>query len=349
MSARARPPAGRRRRSPAPPPRVAACRRGPGPALDSVPETGLASAFAPASARAFASAFASTVALAFTLGLAFAAGLASPCAAQLPYRPALPWADALATPPRSAVHFEADLFVDGDRDWQAQRLGVTGTIARGGGVLFLRLPWCALDTGGLPVRERWPRVVGTGAPAGWPGEARSAGWGSPEAGWLGPARLPLLGRVHGGLAAALPAGKNALYPFASTAMPVTAQLRRGVAVGRGWELAALGGGTFYLGRGLSWMGDSAHPGTALLGCAFARAPASRRSVQVTLEEERGGGRRSSRIGLLWRIPAGARQALSLLAQRELASGADRPFAARWAVVWSAWSGSRPPAPDAVAK
>lgn len=299
------------------------------------------------SARAPALALARAVAL--TLCLALAAFLATPCAAQLPYRPALPWADALASPARSAVHFEADLFLDGDRDWQAQRLGVTGTIARGGGVLFLRLPWCALDTGGLPVRERWPDVLGEDAPADWPGEARSAGWGSPEAGWLGPVRLPLLGRVHGGLAAALPAGKNALYPFASTAMPVTVQVRRAVAVGGAWELAGLGGGTFYLGRGRSWMQGSAHPATALVGCALARAPAARRSVQLTLEEERGEGRRSSRIGLLWRIPAGTRQALSLLVQRELASGADRPFAVRWAVAWSAWSGSPAPAPSPVAK
>jgi len=41
--------------------------------------------------------------------------------------------------------------------------------------------------------------------------------------------------------------------------------------------------------------------------------------------------------------------LSLLVQRELASGADRPFAARWAVAWSAWSGSPSPAPSPVAK
>lgn len=339
MSSRARPPAGRRRRPPAPPPRGAARRCGPSPARDLAQAPGHAALPALALARAFA----------FTLGLACAVILATPCAAQLPYRPALPWADALASPPRSAVHFEADLFLDGDRDWQAQRLGITGTIARGGGVLFLRLPWCALDTGGLPVRERWPDVLGEDAPAGWPGEARSAGWGSPEAGWLGPVRLPLLGRVHGGLAAALPAGKDALYPFASTAMPVTVQLRRAVAVGGGWELAGLGGGTFYLGHGRSWMEDSAHPATALVGCALARAPAARRSVQLTLEEERGEGRRSSRIGLLWRIPAGTRQALSLLVQRELASGADRPFAARWAVAWSAWSGSPSPAPSPVAK
>lgn len=339
MSSRARPPAGRRRRPPAPPPRGAARRRGPGPARGLALDPGHAALPALALARAFA----------FTLGLACVVILATPCAAQLPYRPALPWADALASPPRSAVHFEADLFLDGDRDWQAQRLGITGTIARGGGVLFLRLPWCALDTGGLPVRERWPDVLGEDAPAGWPGEARSAGWGSPEAGWLGPVRLPLLGRVHGGLAAALPAGKDALYPFASTAMPVTVQLRRAVAVGGGWELAGLGGGTFYLGHGRSWMEGSAHPATALVGCALARAPAARRSVQLTLEEERGEGRRSSRIGLLWRIPAGTRQALSLLVQRELASGADRPFAARWAVAWSAWSGSPSPAPSPVAK
>lgn len=339
MSCPARPPTGRRRRSLASPPRGEACRR------RSCLAPGLASGSGPASAPTLASARA----LAFTIGFALACLLAPPCAAQLPYRPALPWMDALASPPRSAVHFEADLFLDGDRDWQAQRLGVTGTIARGGGVLFLSLPWCALDTGGLPVRERWPDILGEDAPAGWPGEARSAGWGNPEAGWLGPVRLPLLGRVHGGLAAALPAGKNALYPFASTAMPVTVQLRRAVAVGGGWELAGLGGGTFYLGHGRSWMEGSAHPGATLVGGALARAPAARRSVQLTIEEERGGGRRSSRIGLLWRIPAGTRQALSLLAQRELASGADRPFAVRWAVAWSAWSGSPSPAPAPVAK
>ncbi len=267
--------------------------------------------------------------------------------AQLPPRDPLPWEILAAPAGRQALGLEAARFTDPDSGWRAQRLGFAAFWPRGpAGCLFLRMAWYALDTGGAPVALRWPALDVPGEEAA-PGGDTAVGWGSPEVGWLSSIRIAGLGACQYALAAALPLGRDELYPFASTSLPFRFLLRRPVRLGGTFEAAVLAGLVVVLDSGRDRLQPEAYPGgtSAALDLSWRRS--ARRALTLSLAAESGGGLLAVQPALAWRLPAGGRSDLTFGLRRDLADSGERSYATQ---AWLSWTlRSAPAAAPAVAK
>jgi hypothetical protein len=257
-----------------------------------------------------------------------------PASAQIPRREPPPWLGLEIRAARSSIAFEAARFNDQRVGWSAQRFALTVLVPQGSAsCLFVRLPWLTLETGWRTAATRWPAIVGVKAPEGWPAEARNAGWGSPEVGALGGLGFPALGRLQYALAAGLPVGRDVLYPFASTSLPVTLQLRKPWRVGDRWQAWLMAGRTWNFGSGRKVLSSEAFPGTFAATLGLAHDPAQRRGLQLSLGGEWEAGRRLLTAGAAWRVPVGAADLFTLSADRELLGRGERPYALRIAAAW----------------
>jgi len=276
------------------------------------------------------SAFPACVALLLSL----LASPAPPASAQILRREPPPWIALEVPAARRAVAFDVARYNDARVDWSAQRFAVTVLLPQGTtSCLFARFSWLTLDTGARSAPARWPGIVGEKAPAGWPAEARDVGWGGPEVGTLGNLGLPLLGGLQYALQAGLPVGRDVLYPFASTSLPISVELRKPWRVGSAWETSLRAGRTWNLGTGRDVLASDAFPRTFTAGLDLARHPHERRAIVCDLAAEWGDGRRLMTAGIVWRLPVGATDAFALSAEREVLGRDDRPFALRIAATW----------------
>ncbi len=264
----------------------------------------------------------------------------SPSCGQIPCRDPLPWlalGDSLRGP---ALVVEAARSEDGRTGWTARCFRTMGLLPRGsGGLLFFRLPIWAVDTADSSVIERWPALM-LPEQTDWPGESRSAGAGSPEIGWLGPLRLPLLGRAQAGVAAALPLGRDALYPFASTSASLRLLLRRPFTFGKRCELGLLGGGVVALGATGDRLDGSAYPSGASAAIDMTWRGRDRRSLTLLALGEWGGGARMIAAGVGWRFPMGGGTDLALGLRHVLGEADDRPYAVMFTVGMTIADGPR---------
>lgn len=268
--------------------------------------------------------------------------------AQLPPREPLPW-EILASPAgRQALVLDAARFTDPQVGWRAQRLGFAAFWPRGpAGCLFLRTSWYALDTGEAPVTTRWPHLVVPGGETA-PGGDTAVGWGSPEVGWLSALRVDNHGVWQYAFAAALPLGRDELYPFASTSLPFRLQLRRTVRLGGRLEAGALTGLVVVLDSGRDRLQPAAYPGGTSAALDLVWRQSARHALTIALAAESGGGALALQPSLAWRLPAGGRRELTLGLRRDLAAAAaDRSYTTQ---AWLSWT-IRPAqiAPPAVAK
>jgi len=261
-------------------------------------------------------------------------GAAATGRAQLPPREPLPW-EILAPPSgRQALMLEAARFTDPDVGWRAQRLGFTAFWPRGpAGCLFLRAAWFAVDTGEAPVTTRWPHLAVPGdEPV--PEGNTAVGWGSPEVGWLSALRLGGLGVWQYAFAAALPLGRDELYPFASTSLPFRCQLRRPVRLGGRLEAGALVGLVVVLDSGRDRLQPAAYPGGTSAALDLVWRQSARHALSIALAAESGGGALALQPSLAWRLPAGGRRELTLGLRRDLADAADRSYTTQ---AWLSWT------------
>ncbi len=272
------------------------------------------------------------VAASVVLGL----GLLPAClSAQLPYTEPPPWSALDLPSTRRAVSFDAARYDDERAGWTAHRFALTVLLPQGSAsCLFVRVPWFSLDTGGRSAPARWPDIVGPKAPAGWPGGERDVGWGSPELGVLSGLALPGAGSVQYSLAVGLPVGRDVLYPFASTNLPVWLRLRKPWRVGAAWSASLLAGRTWNLGSGRDVLASAAFPGAYAAALGLSRGVHERRALSLDLAMAWGGSRRLMTAGLAWRLPVGATDVFTISADRELLGRGDRPFATRIAVAWT---------------
>lgn len=274
-------------------------------------------------------------------------GAAATGRAQLPPREPLPW-DVLARPAeRQALVLDAARFTDPDVGWRAQRLGMAAFWPRGPvGCLFLRLAWYSLDTGPATATTRWPDLVVPGtthAPAG----ETAVGWGSPEVGWL--SRLPMggLGVWQYAVAAALPLGRDELYPYASSSMPFRFQVRRPVRLGPRLAGGLMAGLVVTLDSGRDRLQSRAYPGGASAALDLVWRQSERGALTLVLAAESGGGASALQPSLAWRVPAGGRRELTLGLRRDLSGAADRAYTTEAWLAWTIRAAAAPP--PAVAK
>jgi hypothetical protein len=274
-------------------------------------------------------------------------GAAATGRAQLPPREPLPW-EILASPAgRQALALDAARFTDPQAGWRAQRLGFAAFWPRGPvGCLFLRTAWYALDTGEASATTRWPHLAVPGDETA-PGGDTAVGWGSPEVGWLSALRVDSHGVWQYAFAAALPLGRDELYPFASTSLPFRFQLRRTVRLGGRLEVGALAGLVVVLDSGRDRLQPAAYPGGTSAALDLVWRQSARHALTIALAAESGGGALACQPSLAWRLPAGGRRELTLGLRRDLAAAADRSYTTQ---AWLSWTiRPAPVAPPAVAK
>ncbi len=228
-------------------------------------------------------------------------------------------------------------FDDARTGWRGRGLSVCGVLAAGGrGAVFLRLPYLGLDTGAARHFARWPELAGEALPEGWPGESINAGFGAPEIGYASALSLPLIGAMQAAVTGGLPIGRDALYPFSSTSMPVRLQLRKQVALGAAWRAALLTGRTMSIDSARDRFDAAAYPSTLIVGAGLELNHGARRGGALDWRGEQSSHAVSSRLSLCWRFPAGPQSSLELRAEREFAGADERACDSQVAVTLTAW-------------
>jgi hypothetical protein len=258
----------------------------------------------------------------------------------------LPWHLLDEGPGGALLTLEAGRAQDPRTGWSARGLRVGGGLPRGSGWLFLAFPLWSVDTGGLRAVSRWPELVSPGEEA-WPGESAGAGAGNPELGLLAPTRLPLLGPAGCALAASLPFGRDALYPFASSGLTLRAQLRRRFGAPRGSGFALAAGGAVALNSANGRLAAAAQAGGPGGVAELTVARPGGRALTLSLSHERGGGAQITLLGLVATLPAGRGRSVALAATRSLGPAHDRPYETRLALAWR--GRGRPADSESVAK
>ncbi len=252
--------------------------------------------------------------------------------AQIPVTDPVPWALLDDGP---AVRFTAERFDDGDSGWRAERLGLLSSIPFGAGHRFF-LSWrhVAFSSDGLDVLERWPGLVGEDAPADWPGEDRSVGWGRPGFGVVGVTGMPLLGRTGFAVAAQLPLGSDALYPFSGRSLPLQFQLRRACGGSEGWRAGLRVGAVLHLDSPGDELSSEAFPTLTVWGGDLGWRGTDGRSLRLDARLVGGGGAHSSVLSLRFEVPAGGASRFFLAAARELADDEARAWRTGFQVGWT---------------
>jgi len=250
-----------------------------------------------------------------------------PVRAQIPYLDPLPWIAARELDPGNALQISLDRIWDGTTGWSVNRVGLEGFIATGSrGFAFLRLRYESFDSDGFRTFERWPDVREDPDDTSlddWPFEDRVAGLFRPEVGVLTLFSLPLLGRLHLGLAAALPIGRDELYPFGSVSVPLRGDVRKRLALGDRLRMGLIIGGLVHMDSSGDVLASSAFPGGWHGAGDLVYEFATRRTLVLTYDHGEYEGRISDRIGAeLW-WPWGSFDSLGFTFARELTGTENR--------------------------
>jgi hypothetical protein len=255
--------------------------------------------------------------------------LVRPAACQMVCLEPLPWPQKGPDAVARALHVGVARSQDEKTRWLAHAVSLLGLTPVGDrSALFVRVQYLSLDTAGWAAVDRWPSLRGEKAVAEWPLESRSVGFGSPEVGVLSASDLPGVGRWGIGASIVLPFGRDVLYPFASTSLPIRLELRRTVSLGDAWAASVGGGRTSIIDSARDNLAAEAFPAMTLVSLDLERAWQAARWASVGWRGEWGGGGRSSRICVRWRLPAKEGSAIALDVERELAGSADRAFGTR---------------------
>jgi len=273
--------------------------------------------------------------------------------AQVHHLDEAPWYAAADSASRRGAAFTWDQSRDPDTGWRADRLGLSVLVPIGRrGVLFAREDYLRFDTAGYSVFERWPHLRAVDAedpdatdPA-WPHESMIAGFGRPELGLLMPLRLPLAGPGCLGVQAGLPFGRDELYPFSASCLPLRFDWRRPVALGGGVAGALRGGYEATFGANGKELARDAYPDGWRYGIELGTDLARGRGLTIGWSaRELTDGHHVRRLQATgwWQLADG--HAIQLQVTRDLGGQADR-YAA-W-IVGLGWrlAGLRAAAPSA---
>jgi hypothetical protein len=277
----------------------------------------------------------------------------SPARAQLPHLDPIPWYAPADSTSRLALVADLDRFHDPKFSWNLNRILLTAILPAGDdGVFFLRISHLTFDTAEVPVRSRWPWVIGEDAGPQWPGEQRVASFGRIEVGATAPIKLPLVSRVDYGLALGLPTGSDRVYPWSSTSLPFRLELRKNYALKGRTRLGLTGGYLAHLASGRDNLDDAAFPSGWHIGAQldFFKGRAGRLGLAYDFHDRQ--NRRSQIAALQVWLPWSADGAVGFRAARELQGTLDRPAA--WYFTFSVRLDSpryrltdTPPAPEIV--
>jgi hypothetical protein len=278
-------------------------------------------------------------------GLWAPAGIVPVADAQVPYLDPLPWFALPDSAAGQALLFHYDRFDDEKFNWTANRFGMTGVLPAGRqSCFFVRAHYLIFDTDKLAVLDRWPDAAGEDA-EGWPGERRIVGWVRPEFGLLTHWSPPLLGRLKLGLSAALPVGRDELYPFTAASMPLRVNLRKVWQLSSAWGATLGTGYVQHLDSGRAFLDPAAFPSGQSTVAGLTWHHGSGASLDISWRQEFLDDRRTTRLaGHCW-LPYRERHALGLIVQREMAGAVHRPYATLVGLVWRLnASGSQPTPP-----
>jgi hypothetical protein len=269
------------------------------------------------------------------LGLLATCGWSLLAQAQVPYLDPLPFYARSDTAAGRILVVSYDRFDDEISHWAADRVGLTGILATGRrSCLFVRAHYLAFDSGELSTLQRWPQLADE-APSDWPGEHRMVGWTRPEVGVLAQLALPGLGETECVLAAALPVGRDELYPLSAASLPLRLLLGKSLVTAASWQAHLAAGQIIHLDSSRQWLQPEAFPSGTVLAVRCQWRPQGPRSVSValSLQEELLGDRRSTNLGCQVWWPYGLQHAIGLSVQRELAGRAERSFGSLVTLSW----------------
>ncbi len=274
---------------------------------------------------------------------------AAPAArAQVPRLDDLPWTAVADTASRRALTVSADRSWDNLTHWTASRLGLMATLPAGReGAVFLRVHLVHFDRDDLPALERWPQVAGesTADDPTWPRARYITSWGQMQIGIVMPARLPLVGHARMGILVGLPVGKEELYPFGSTSLPLVLDLRRGWRVTPAVEIALRAGIESTLDAAGDALAPDAFPDGHRFGAEAIWEPRTGRSFHVSFLERSFGGHATRRITAACWFPLHTRHMCGVAYTRDLGERSDRAGTDEVAVFWR-FAGTPPAPPSA---
>ncbi|MBK8165500.1 MAG: hypothetical protein IPK64_05960 [bacterium] len=259
--------------------------------------------------------------------------VAAPALSQLPWFDPLPaWspADTLAN---RAFALEATHLADGRTGWNAHRVVLEARFPAGRrGYFYGRLPWVRLDTGRLPVLERWPDLAGDEAVPGWPGEAVLSGFGQLELGAGGPARLPGLGPVTLAMGVGVPLGHSRFYPLSSSGLPVRLEATRRFRLVGNWNVLASAGLVRHGGPGDDVLDATAFPDGTVVRLALERSQGPH-TARVTWSPVTRGGREEQWLSAEFAGPWAESARLAVVLSREVSGSDDRLAAWALGLAW----------------
>jgi hypothetical protein len=248
--------------------------------------------------------------------------------AQLMHMDPLPFFTPADSTSRLALVVDLDRTNDDKFGWTMNRIMLTAFLPAGDdAAFFLRLPHQTFDSGEVPVRSRWPWLMGPDGQDGWPGESRISSFGKLEIGVTGPIVLPLLRGMDYGLALGLPSGTDRVYPFSSQSIPLRLQLRKPVVLSHGLQAGLLAGYLVHMDSGKDFLDSSAFPSGYQLGASLARYGGRGSRWHLTWDYRNEDNRKSQLVGVQGWVPWTDDGAVGLKIAREIQGSLDRP--AEW--------------------